>query len=66
MPQRTITPIGKSVWMQRKMLYLKLLTKTTLGYWVDNDLTLEDYRSFNPVSVSAKEFEALWGKPFIV
>ena len=66
MTQRTITPIGKSVWMQRKMLYLKLLTKTTLGYWVDNDLTLEDYRSFNPVSVSAKEFEALWGKPFIV
>ena len=37
-----------------------------LGYWVDNDLTLENYRSFNPVSVSAKEFETLWDKPFIV
>ena len=48
------------------MLYLKLLTKTTLGYWVDNDLTLEDYRSFNPVSVSAKEFEILWNKPLKV
>ena len=37
-----------------------------LGYWVDNDLTLEDYRSLNPLSVSAKEFEIIWNKPLKV
>lgn len=37
-----------------------------LGYWVDNDLTLENYRSFNPVSVSAKEFETLSGGFFLL
>lgn len=37
-----------------------------LGYWVDNDLTFEDYKEFNPQSVSAEEFGTLWERAILI
>lgn len=31
-----------------------------LGYWVDNSLTLNDFKCFHPVNLLADEFEELW------
>ena len=63
---RRVIQLAKKIKDAEGNVVFKAPYEDNLGYWVDNDLTLEDYRSFNPVSVSAKEFEALWGKPFIV
>lgn len=30
------------------------------GFWVDNQLTLDDYQSFNPTLINADDFENDW------
>lgn len=33
-----------------------------LGYWCDNDLTMDDYKKFNIQQMKKEEFEKLWNK----
>jgi hypothetical protein len=33
-----------------------------LGFWTDEDLTLQDYQKFNPANISKSDFDALWDK----
>ena len=45
---------------ERDFLVFKAPYKHNLGFWVDEELTLDDYRKFNLTEISAEEFEELW------
>lgn len=40
----------------------KAPSEDNLGYWCDNALTLEDFKRFHPICVSAYVFNELWQK----
>lgn len=43
-------------------LVFKAPYKHNLGFWVDEELTLDDYRKFNLTEISAEEFEKIWAQ----
>ena len=44
------------------MVVFKAPFEENLGYWCDNDMTMDDYRNLNIHAISKEAFEKLWNE----
>ena len=44
------------------LVVFKAPFEENLGYWCDNDMTMDDYRNLNIHSISKEAFEKLWNE----